>query len=74
MDTTICPECGVIAEVLWRDVVESTNGPVEHAQIRCVERHVFLLPVATLAATSGGLARRARPRPPVALRGDARRP
>jgi len=48
MDTTLCPECGALAEVLWRAVMESTDGPVEHAKIGCVRRHWFLLPVARL--------------------------
>jgi hypothetical protein len=49
MDTTHCPECGHLAEVEWREVLESTGGPVEHAMVRCVQKHWFLLPVATLA-------------------------
>lgn len=49
MDTTSCPECGAPALVLWRDVLESTDGPVEHARVQCVDRHCFLLPVAHLA-------------------------
>jgi len=48
MDTTLCPECGGLAEVQWRDVADSTDGPIEHAKIRCVRRHWFLLPVAYL--------------------------
>jgi hypothetical protein len=48
MDTTLCPECGALAEVKWRDVAESTDGPVEHAKVVCVRRHWFLLPVARL--------------------------
>jgi hypothetical protein len=48
MDTTTCPECGELAEVEWRDVAESTDGPVEHAKITCVQRHWFLLPVGLL--------------------------
>jgi len=56
MDTTLCPECGALAEVLWRAVMESTDGPVEHARISCVRRHWFLLPVAHLGgATPGAL-------------------
>ena len=50
MDTTNCPECGSLAEVEWRAVMESTDGPVEHAKVRCVQKHWFLLPVASLAA------------------------
>ena len=48
MDMTNCPECGALAEVEWRDVMESTDGPIEHAKIRCVQRHWFMLPVASL--------------------------
>ncbi|RYP87033.1 hypothetical protein EKO23_07080 [Nocardioides guangzhouensis] len=49
MDLTTCPECGELAEVQWRAVLESTDGPVEHARVQCVRRHWFLLPVASLA-------------------------
>jgi hypothetical protein len=48
MDMTLCPECGALAEVLWRTVMEGTDGPVEHAKVSCVRRHRFLLPVARL--------------------------
>ena len=48
MDMTLCPECGALAEVLWRTVMEGTDGPVEHAKVCCVRRHRFLLPVARL--------------------------
>jgi hypothetical protein len=48
MDLTTCPECGHLAEVQWRDVLDSTDGPVEHARIRCVQRHWFFLPVPCL--------------------------
>ena len=49
LDMTACPECGELAEVQWRAVLESTDGPVDHAKILCVRRHWFLLPVAKLA-------------------------
>lgn len=49
MDFTVCPECGAPAEVQWRAVLESTDGPVEHAKVLCAARHWFLLPVAELA-------------------------
>ncbi len=48
MDLTLCPECASIAEVLWRDRVESTDGPVEHIRIQCLQRHCFLLPTSKL--------------------------
>ena len=51
-DTTTCPECGDQAQVQWRTVLESTDGPVEHSKIRCVSGHNFLLPVAMLANRS----------------------
>lgn len=49
MELTRCPQCGLVAEVVSRDVWDSTDGPVEHAHVRCVARHRFLLPVAMLA-------------------------
>jgi len=54
MDTTTCPECGALAEVEWRAVVESTDGPVEHAKVGCVRRHWFLLPLASLPSAATG--------------------
>jgi hypothetical protein len=50
MDLTTCPECGNLAEIQWRDVLESTDGPIEHAKVVCVARHWFVLPVASLAS------------------------
>lgn len=50
LDLTACPECGSPAEIEWRAVCESTDGPVEHAKVRCVAHHVFLLPTARLRA------------------------
>jgi hypothetical protein len=45
---TRCPECGAPAQIERRTVLESTDGPVEHAKVRCVLRHMFLLPTAAL--------------------------
>ena len=50
MDLTVCPECAAPAEIEWRTVMESTNGPIEHAKVLCVDQHWFLLPVAGLAS------------------------
>jgi hypothetical protein len=61
IDLTTCPHCGSIAEVLERPVLESTDGPVEHARIRCIAGHWFLLRAASL--TSPPLPRSARRRP-----------
>ena len=49
MDATTCPECGAPAEITDRDVLESTDGPVEHVRVVCVRRHWFLLSTASLA-------------------------
>jgi hypothetical protein len=45
IDTVACPECGQNAEVQWRTILESTDGPVEHVKTRCVAGHCFFLPV-----------------------------
>ena len=39
-----CPTCGGRADVLWRDVFDSTDGPVEHVKIQCANRHWYLMP------------------------------
>lgn len=50
MDDTGCPEpgCYLPAEILDRTVLESTDGPVEHARVACVGGHRFLMPTAML--------------------------
>lgn len=37
------PDCGQIAEVTRRDVLDSTDGPVEHIGTLCVNRHVLFM-------------------------------
>jgi hypothetical protein len=48
MELTSCPECGSVAEVTRRFVAESTDGPVEHVKLRCLQRHWFMGPAASL--------------------------
>ena len=60
MDMTNCPECGRPAEVFDRHVLESTDGPVEHARVRCVQRHHFFLPVSRLRSAAPSQPRRSR--------------
>ena len=43
-----CPQCGLPTEITERLVLDSTDGPVEHVRIKCVQRHWFLLPVESL--------------------------
>ena len=47
---TACPECSATAEVTDRVMLHSTDGPVEHARIRCVRRHWFYMPTAGLVS------------------------
>ena len=53
LDLVSCPECDAVAEVARRDVLESTEGPVEHLKIRCLHGHWFLMPAGLLSPTPG---------------------
>ncbi|HZC53373.1 MAG TPA: hypothetical protein VE441_12860 [Mycobacterium sp.] len=44
MDIVCCPSCGQPAEVMWRRSLASTHGLVEHAALRCLARHVLVMP------------------------------
>lgn len=44
VDLVSCPECQEVAEVEWRDVATSTDGPVELVKVRCLQGHWFLMP------------------------------
>ena len=39
-----CPECGLPADVEAAGRLESTDGPVEHAKVRCPVGHFFFMP------------------------------
>lgn len=48
MDWVWCPECCQPAEIVWRRELVSTDGPVEHASLRCLAQHVLLMPTSGL--------------------------
>ena len=52
LDLTVCPEPGCIcpAQIFDRSVLRSTDGPVEHVRVRCLNHHFFLLPVGKLTS------------------------
>jgi hypothetical protein len=47
-----CPECAAPAEVVDRFLLDSTDGPIEHAIVRCVVRHRLTVLVERLASSS----------------------
>lgn len=49
LQLTRCPQCGAAAEIVSRDALLSTDGPVEHVRVQCIARHWFLLPTAAVA-------------------------
>ena len=48
VELTACPECSAPAEVTEVVLLDSTDGPIEHARVRCVRRHWFFMPTAAL--------------------------
>lgn len=48
LEIVTCPECSTVATLQWGDRLESTDGPVDHVRITCINRHWFLMPADTL--------------------------
>ena len=50
LQLTVCPDpaCQLPAEIVDRFVLASTDGPIEHARVQCLGRHIFTVPVARL--------------------------
>lgn len=50
MDDTGCPEpgCTMPAEIFDRTFLASTDGPIEHARVRCLGGHGFFMPTEML--------------------------
>ncbi|GAB2689585.1 hypothetical protein [Thalassiella azotivora] len=44
MDLTVCPECGLPAEVEWRQTVPHRDDGSGLVKLRCLSRHWFLMP------------------------------
>jgi hypothetical protein len=50
LDMVGCPACAAPAEVVERFVLDSTDGPIEHATVRCADRHRFTVLVERLTS------------------------
>ena len=72
MQWTECPQCGLPAEVVDRDVWPSTDGPVEHVHVRCVDKHRFVMPAASLALHHQDAPSQPAPREPASARAQRR--
>jgi hypothetical protein len=55
LQLTVCPQCAAPAESTDEGCVDSTDGPVRMARVRCVRRHWFLLPAGDLAGSRAHL-------------------
>jgi hypothetical protein len=61
---TPCPQCGMPAEITDRFCLDSTDGPIEHVALSCIDGHHFRmaadrLPAPPLAPPSGSGAAKA---------------
>jgi hypothetical protein len=56
LDLVGCPECKAPAEVVDRFVLPSTDGPVEHVKVHCINRHWHTGAAETLPTVPAGLA------------------
>jgi hypothetical protein len=43
LDFVACPECSLTAAVQHWGQAESTDGPIDHVKMTCVNRHWFLM-------------------------------
>jgi len=59
--TTGCPQCGSAAVVVERFVLESTDGPQEHARTACPRGHRFVASIEALTRRSPGSVADAQP-------------
>jgi hypothetical protein len=45
-----CPDCGLPAEILDLFSLDSTDGPIEHIVLACIDGHYFRMPADRLTA------------------------
>jgi hypothetical protein len=43
-DFGACPECSMSAVTYDWGRIESTDGPIDHVRVTCINRHWFLMP------------------------------
>ncbi len=68
---TPCPQCGLPAEIRERFRLQSTDGPVDHVAVACIDGHHFRMAADRLPAAP---AERPRGFDPVGLRMTSGRP
>lgn len=75
VEWTTCParECGMLAEIRWRETLPSPEGFVELVRVRCVQRHWSMLPVQALAEAVAAITASAAPAPQDTTAGRDRR-
>lgn len=44
MELAVCPECGQVAEIEWREHVPDGWDDEGLLKVRCIDRHWFLMP------------------------------
>jgi hypothetical protein len=49
LEFAICPDCSMIATAQGDGCLGSTDGPVDHVRVTCVQRHWFLMPANMLS-------------------------
>jgi hypothetical protein len=69
MDNHGAARCGLPAEVEYRYILNSTNGPLEGAKIRCARGHFFNGPIECLTVQPAAAAVSASPPPPLTVSG-----
>ena len=50
-----CPDCSMIATPQWATCLESTEGPITHVRVTCVQQHWFLMPADTFTEVKESL-------------------